>query len=338
MASVGRTFCHGETVRAGIEAGARGFRLALGLHDRDHAEDFALVRSAAAESGTAVSIMLDLPATRPRTGAMRPRLFSPGQRIILMDREDTGPDEHIVLPVPGLKQYTAAIKKGHRVLLRDGRQQFRVWRMDDTALHVECESCSEPVRAANACTFPDSGLTFGPLRQEDWRLMEKLASQERRPDWVAASLVTSPEQVAEIRQALLGLWPERCPCIMVKVETRQALERIRGLLAVSDGCLLGRGDLGLAIPAESLPKAQRRVVSEAQRQGKPVTVATQVFEHFARTGQPYRAELSDAALMVRQGVDAVVLCSETSDSERPVESIELLRKLIATESVDEDSC
>lgn len=338
VASVGRTFCARETVKQGIEAGALGFRLALGLHDRDHAGDLAVVREAAAELGQPVSVMLDLPATRPRTGAMTPRLFTPGQRAILMDREDAGPEEHVVVPVPGLRQYAASLKTGHRVLFRDGRQQFRVWQADDEAVQVECEACSEPVRAANACSFPDSGLTFGPLRQQDSAVMEALASRGLRPDWVAVSLVTAPEQVEEIRGALRRTWPEDAPAVMVKIETRRALQGIRELLEVSEGCLLGRGDLGLAIPAESLPLAQRDVVAEAKRAGKPVTVATQVFEHFARTGQPYRAELSDVALMVRQGVDGVVLCSETSDSERPVQGIELLRKLIEVESLDEDSC
>ncbi|MBN2308886.1 MAG: hypothetical protein JXR94_07955 [Candidatus Hydrogenedentes bacterium] len=336
VASVGRTFEDLDTIRAGIEAGARGFRLALGLADRDHARDFETVRAAAAQCGVDVDVLLDLPANRPRVGAMAARSFESGDRATVVDAPAAGGECEI--PVPGLAAFVPHLAPGHRMWFRDGRQRFRIAEIDGRRVHVECEACAEPVQPGNGCSFPDSAVTFEAMRPSDGALLERLAAGGLSPEWVAASLVTSPAQVREVRAAAERIWPGRAVRVMAKIETAEAVAALDAIFDEADGGLLGRGDLALRVPVERLPRIQERVAAAAGRRDKPFAVATQILERFAETGEAYRAELSDVALGVRQGAAALVLCQETNDSPRPVESIQLMHRIIEMESLDENRC
>jgi pyruvate kinase len=329
FASVGRTCCGPGVLRRVIEAGARGFRLALGLHDRDHTADLRAVRDASAATGIPVETLADLPASRPRTGRMPDRSFVPGTRVSVVDACEAYSGD--VVPLPKLARFLPALNEGHRLLFRDGRQVFRVTGVHDMGADAICEACAEPLQSGNACSFPDSAVRFEPLRDEDRHWLAGIAAAGLRLDWVALSLVTTPEQVRDARAALATLWTAP-PRVMAKVETAAALDRLAPILHEADGLLLGRGDLGLAIPPERLPAAQRNLAEAANAAGKPWLVATQILERFAATGAPYRAELTDVAVAARQGAAGVLLCQETNDSPRPVETVALACRVLAAEA------
>lgn len=141
-----------------------------------------------------------------------------------------------------------------------------------------------------------------------------------------------PRTIREVRSVLAKQWPKPCIRIMAKIETAEVVEHLGPILDEADGCLVGRGDLGLTMPPEVRPKVQDKVANEARSRVKLFTVATQILERFAETGVPYRAELSDIAVAVRQGAAGLVLCQETNDSPRPTECIELMRRVIAAEA------
>ncbi len=332
VASIGRTFCEPETIREGIRAGALNFRLPLGLHDRDLLGDFRNIRKAAGDLDVGVDVLLDLPAARPRIGQMPNRVFKAGDRACVVDAKTVAAQDEKAIPLPGLLHFCADVKPGHRLAFRDGRQEFRVFAVQSNRLEVECITCTEPLRAANACSFPDSGLEFDAVRLEDREWLAQFAEHGLRPDWVAVSLVTEPAQIVQVREVLAQWWPRPPVPTMAKVETEEAIERLPAILTEADGVLLGRGDLGLNVPVERLPRIQEKVANEARGRVKLFTVATQILECFAQTGVPYRAELSDIALAVRQGAAALVLCQETNSSPRPVACIDLMRRVIAEES------
>ncbi len=326
IASVGRTFCTPEIIAEGLVAGARGVRVALGLRDRDPVADMAAVRDASARTGIHADVFLDLPATRPRTGRMAPVRFNAGDRVFLLDTPES--DAANTVPLPGLSVHLPHISAEDRAVFRDGRQVFRVIGAHGDRLETRCETCTEPLEASNACSFPDSAVRFEPLCADDTAILEHMAAARLCPDWVLISLVNHPEQVEVVRGELARIWPGRTIRLMPKIETVPAIEHLAALLDAADGCLVGRGDLGVALPPEQIPVVQERAAALARSLGKACTVATQILERFAETGAPYRAELGDLSQMVRQGVHGVVLCQETSDSPRPAACIGLARRVI----------
>jgi pyruvate kinase len=264
---------------------------------------------------------------------MEGRVFEPGERVVLIDAESARRQRVAVIPVPGLEPLVGKLEPGQRILFRDGRQQFRVVDKARRTVYAECERCSEPVNAFNACTFPDSGLTFDPVGEPDREALSAFRKMGLTPDWVMVSLATRQEQIDQVREVVNGMWPEAGVRIMAKVELGEAVQRIDDILDASDGLLLGRGDLGLSIAPERLPTVQEQVAAKARAVDKPLLIATQMLEVFSATGTIYRAELSDIALAVRQGAAGVVLCAETSDSERPGQVIDLARRVIEMEGI-----
>jgi pyruvate kinase len=144
-------------------------------------------------------------------------------------------------------------------------------------------------------------------------------------------LVAAPEDVVdgrrEVEHHLRG--PVK---IMAKFETTAAIERAQEIIAVADGVMVARGDLGLAVGYVRLPGVQEQLVAAARRAHKPVVVATQVLEVFAETGLPQRGELSDLSLIARQRADAVMLGKETVFSPRPLECIKFAHEMLAHET------
>jgi pyruvate kinase len=325
VASMGRTLYGEERLRQAVDAGAAAFRLPLGLLDRDLLADFIAARAAGAP------VLLDLPASRPRVGEMAPSLLAPGDRVLLKDT--TSADSQTVVPLPGLARVVDHVAPGHRIFFRDGRHQFVVReRRDDNAFIVECLAASGLLETSHGCSFPDSPVAWDPLRVEDHQLFARFAAEGLRPDGVLVSFAVSPAQLETVRDALAGFWPGNDIAVFAKIETSAALDGLPALLEAADGLLLGRGDLGLAVPPEYLPRIQEDTARLCRGHGKPLFVATQILEVFARTGDVYRAELSDIALAVRQRVAGLVLCAETNDSPRPIACIELARRVIDVET------
>jgi pyruvate kinase len=162
-------------------------------------------------------------------------------------------------------------------------------------------------------------------------LLLAFAAAKVVPDWVALSLITSPEDVEQAR-ADVRKWVGADVRVMAKFETRAAVQCAKAILEVADGAMVARGDLGLAVGYMSLPGVQEELVAAAREAGKPVVVATQVLETFAETGLPQRAELSDLSLIARQRADAVMLGKETVYSPRPLECIRLACQVLEHET------
>jgi pyruvate kinase len=152
-----------------------------------------------------------------------------------------------------------------------------------------------------------------------------------RPEWVALSLIASPEDVRLARQEarkILG----RDFRVMAKFETLAAVECAEEIIRESDGLMVARGDLALAVGYIRVPEVQEFLVAAARRAGKVSVVATQVLEGFAETGLPQRPELSDLSLIARQRAGAVMLGKETVYSPRPIECIRLAVEVLTHET------
>jgi pyruvate kinase len=335
MASIGPTLEKPEDLGQAIEAGARWFRFPCGYRQRPHVENARAVRSASAAAGVPVRLLLDLPSSRPRTGKMQELRLNVGDRVRFWDPEATNviPAENGVraVPLPGLSHLIPKIAPGQRMWFCDGRLSFVVQTIEAGDLLAKLERGTIPLKASNALFLPDSPSAFAILTAEDRALLQAFAAEKIIPDWVALSLISSPEDVRDGRRETVGLLGQPVR-MMGKFETQEALACAEGIIAESDGIMVARGDLGLALGYQRLPEAQERLVAAARQAGKVSVVATQVLEVFAETGLPQRAELSDLSLIARQRVDALMLGKETVFSPRPIECIRFACEVLTYET------
>ncbi|MDE2339707.1 MAG: pyruvate kinase, partial [Alphaproteobacteria bacterium] len=138
-------------------------------------------------------------------------------------------------------------------------------------------------------------------------------------DWVALSFVQRPEDLAEARKLIGGR-----AALLAKIEKPAALERLDEILELADAVMVARGDLGVELPPQAVPPAQKRIVESARRLGRPVVVATQMLESMIKVPTPTRAEVSDVATAIYDGADAVMLSAESAAGDWPVESVAMM--------------
>jgi pyruvate kinase len=335
MPTLGPTLESPKDLRLAIEAGARWFRLPCGYRQRPHLENCRAVREAAADQGVAVRLLLDLPSSRPRTGDMTALHVHAGDRVIFWDPQVEASEPVINgyprVPLPRLFELLPKLRPAHRLWFCDGRLRFLVDEVRDASLVARVLEGVIPLKASNSIFLPDTPTPFTPITADDGGLLDSFAAAKVTPEWVALSLISSPEDVRAARKEVrrrVG----RTDKIMAKFETVAAVECAEDIINAADGIMVARGDLGLAVGPVRLREVQERLVNAARRAQKPVVVATQVLEMFAETGIPQRSELSDLSLIARQRANAVMLGKETVFSPRPIECIRLAREVLAYET------
>jgi pyruvate kinase len=335
MATLGPTLEKQDDLRQAIQAGVRWVRLPCGYRQRPHVENARVARAAAAEVGLPVQLLLDLPSSRPRTGNMKDLNLAIGDAVIFWDPEATTDAPHKngawPVPLPGLQELIDRLAPKHRMWFCDGRLNFIVDKMRDGCVTAHLVEGAIPLKSSNALFLPDTSSGFTAITQLDRNLLQEFAAAGVVPDWVALSLIASPDDVrdgrAEIRNCL-GAETR----VMAKFETVAAVECADAIIDVADGIMVARGDLGLAVGYKRLPGVQEELVAAARRAGKPVVVATQILETFAATGLPQRPELSDLSLIARQRADAIMLGKETVFSPRPLDCIRLASEVLTHET------
>lgn len=330
VVSLGPALSSPEDIAAAIELDAE-FRQPFGYRVQDHFAQFALVKGAGEKLRAVAEVYVDLPSERPRVGVIKGELrLREGQHCRVVSAKRAG--KRGELPVPELRRFLPDIDAGHRILVRDGHTVLRVLRCDGDSAETEVERSIEGVATNNNIMFPDSAVRFEPITDPDRELLRRYRDAGFAPEWVMLSLVTSTTQAERARTELASIFGGRLPKVMVKIETAKSVDRMRDLLRVSDGLLVGRGDLGMTVAPETIPAIQENVVRECHQAGKRVLVATEFLQRFAETGIPNRAELSDVALAVRQRVHGIVLTKETSGSPYALESVRLAKRIIEVES------
>jgi pyruvate kinase len=317
-----------SATEAGIEglvaAGVDLFRLNFshGTHD-DHARVAALIREAASRAHRIVAILQDLGGPKIRTGRLAagtPVPLTEGDRL----RIETGTGEgHPGLVFTTFDGLPRSVKAGDRLLLDDGRIELEVVGVDPRGVDTvvihggllgQHKGINAPgvTLAASALTAKDRvDLAFGATLGVDF---------------VALSFVQNESDVVEARRALEEAGA--ATPIIAKIERPAAVDRIDEILAASDGIMVARGDLGLEVPLERVPHIQKDITRRARILGRPVIVATQVLESMREEPRPTRAEVSDAATAVDQGVDAIMLAGETAIGTNPIRTVRTLDQII----------
>ncbi len=280
--------------------------------DADHLHAAEVVRSAAAAAGRTVGILADLPGPKLRLAQLHddPVQLETGTSVAL-----TGPEvaaSAASLPLAD-GSVPALLELADRVLLADGAAELRVTGSRHDAAICEVVR-GGPVRSRQGVSVPAERMAADALGQADEAAIPHLL--EVAPDFAGQSFVRSAADVKLLRARI----PDEMG-IVAKIETRPALEGIEEILEVADGIMVARGDLGVELPFEQVPLAQKDLVRAALMAGKPSIVATQMLESMIKAPRPTRAEASDVANAIIDGADAVMLSGETAVGDFPLESL-----------------
>jgi pyruvate kinase len=314
-----------ETLRALIRAGMDVARVNFSHGTRrTDSETIRIVREIAAEEGAVVAVMADLQGPKLRIGRLAaPISLDPGEWFSFTSLRADGTDRVVPLPHPEL---IAGSRVGDRFLLDDGSIEVEIREVRPQVLIgrvvVGGKLSSHKGIAAPGGASKVSALT-GKDR-EDARI-----AVEAGVDYVALSFVRTAEDVRELRGLLDG-----CPRggdvgIVAKIEKREALDNLAGILHVSDAVMVARGDLGVETSPQRVPVLQKEIIRRCNRLGVPVITATQMLQSMVGNPRPTRAEASDVANAILDGSDAVMLSAETAVGRYPVEAVAMIREISA---------
>src|SRR6478609_10831386 len=324
IATVGPSSDRPETLEALIRAGVNVFRLNFSHGTQDgHAESFRRIREASRACGQHVAIMQDLSGPKIRTGPLAGNVPIPlqvGDELRIAEGDAAGGPGRVFTPFAELIR---SAQPGARLLLDDGRIELRVierssGELRTVVVHGASLGAHKGINAPGV-TLPTSALTEKDV--SDLRFGLTLGI-----DLVAMSFVQTADDVRLAASHMTGL--DRPVPIIAKVERPAAIDNLMDILTVAQGVMVARGDLGLELPYEQVPRVQKEIIRCARTMGRPVIVATQVLDSMRVEPRPTRAEVSDAAKAVDEGADAIMLSGETAAGSYPVRAVETLDLVI----------
>ena len=323
LATLGPGSSDPEVIRTLVEAGANAFRLNMSHADHDTLKaQHQAIRRVEAKLGHPIAILADLQGPKLRLGKMQrgadgdPVWVHTGARFTLDRKDEPGDQTRAPLPHP---QIFDAAEPGHQILIDDGKVRLKVDEV--SADEIRCTVLAGgAVTDKKGVNLPDCVLDIPAMTEKDERDLD--AVLKLGVDWVALSFVQRPDDVWRAKRAVNGR-----ARVMAKIEKPAALSAIDDIVQAADGIMVARGDLGVELPVEKVPGAQRRLINHARREGKPVVVATQMLESMITAPVPTRAEVTDVALAVLEGADAVMLSAETAVGAHPVEAVATMHKV-----------
>jgi pyruvate kinase len=306
-----------DQIHALVELGADVIRLnfAHGTHD-SHRAVIAHVREASDMIGKPVAILGDLAGPKIRTGMLPEPVQLTDKKLVRLAPE--GSHEADELPTT----YAALahdVKPGDRILLDDGLMELRVESV--AAPRVSCKVLRGGLLKSNkGMNLPGIRVSAPALTEKDLRDLEFALAED--VDYVGLSFVQEPADVYDLRRRI-----PQGTLIVAKIEKDTALENIEGILAETDAVMVARGDLGVELPFEQVPLAQKRIIQLANMYGRPVITATQMLESMIENPRPTRAEASDVANALFDGTDAVMLSGETAAGKYPMLAVEAMVRI-----------
>lgn len=320
VATLGPSTRNAADVLALAEAGVNVFRLNFshGSH-QDHATRLQWIRQAEVELGQPLAALMDLQGPKLRIGTFKDGKvdLEKGQLLRLDLDPSPGDQQRVCLPHP---EILAALRPGMQLLLDDGKIRLQVIDANPESAITEVQNPAE-LSDRKGVNVPEALLELSPLTSKDRADLD--FGLQIGVDWVALSFVQRPEDMREARQ-IIG---ERA-FLLAKIEKPSAITELDAIIELSDAVMVARGDLGVELPAETLPRLQKRIIQRCRLQGKPVVVATQMLESMRFSPAPTRAEVTDVANAVFEGADAVMLSAETASGHYPLEAVQMMSKVI----------
>jgi pyruvate kinase len=305
-----------------IKAGMNVARLNLSHGTfAEHAQFTKTVRALSLRLGIPVGILMDLPGPKYRVAALKGDsvTLKPGAHVTLTTRKIVGDANTVPMTIPYLPK---DVRSGDAVLIDDGAMELKV--LDTTDTDMKCKVIFGGILT------PGRGIVLPGVRSIEPFVTKPLRDNldfaiTQDPDYIALSFVTEANDVTRIKEILREKNSD-IP-IISKIERRHAVVAFDEILAVSDGIMVARGDMGVNIPLERVPIVQKEIIRKCNQAGKPVITATQMLLSMVNSPRPTRAEVTDVANAIFDGTDAVMLSNETSVGTYPVETVKMMARI-----------
>jgi pyruvate kinase len=326
VATIGPACQDVETIEKLLAAGMDVARLNFS-HGRhaDHADVIARIRTASRHQRRAIALLQDLQGPKIRTGKLKAgregvRLV-PGAPLTITVEEDVLGDASLVSTTyPHLAE---DVRPGDRILMDDGLLELRV--VDSDGVRVRTEVVEGGILGeSKGINLPGVKIQADAMSEKD--RADMAFGLANGVDYVALSFVRSAEDVLRCREEM-----QRCGRVVpliAKIEKPEALDALDAIVAAADGLMVARGDLGVEILPERVPGIQKDMCRRASAAGKPVIIATQMLNSMIEHPRPTRAEASDVANGIWDGADAVMLSGETASGRFPVQSIQMMDRIV----------
>jgi pyruvate kinase len=318
VCTLGPSSASREALRALADAGMNVARINFShsTHEQ-HAATIALVREVAEEGRRPIAILGDLQGPRIRIGDLgEPIDVADGADVVLVPESRVKAGE---IPVT-YERLPEDVHVGDRVLINDGLLELVV--LDVTSPRVTARVLhGGTLTSHKGINLPGVRVSAPSITDKDREDAAFAVAQEL--DYLALSFVRKADDIAELRSMI-----PRQMLLVAKIEKDSALENIETIVRASDCVMVARGDLGVELPFEEVPYAQKRIIALCNRLGRPVITATQMLESMITHPRPTRAEASDVANAILDGTDAVMLSAETAAGQYPRLAVEAMTRII----------
>jgi pyruvate kinase len=271
-----------------------------------------------------ISSIADLQGPKLRVGDIQNGLLeiSNGDILTFTSKEKViGTKEKIYVSYPNLH---ADVKVGDKILIDDGKLEVVVIEItpeEDVKVAVTYGGILLPKKGVN---LPDTDISLPALTEKDLADLDFILDQ--KVDWIALSFVRKAEDIIDLKRRITER--NSASKVIAKIEMPSALKDLRNIILESDAVMVARGDLGVELPVEKVPMAQRDIIRKCIHRAKPVIVATQMMESMIDHVKPNRSEITDVANAVLEGADAVMLSAETATGKHPALVVETMRRII----------
>lgn len=313
------------TIEGLIDRGMNVVRMNFSHGDHaEHAERIAQVKAARKSMKVPIAILLDTKGPEIRTGQLADGkvYLETYDEVILTTEQIQGDKNRISVSYSELPK---DVKVGDRILIDDGLIELTIVDIpSDTEILCRIDNGGE-LGVRKGVNVPNVKINLPGLTEQDEK--DLIFGIEQGIDFVAASFVRKPQDVIAIRK-ILDNYSGSHVQIIAKIENREGVENIDRILAVCDGIMVARGDLGVEIPPEEVPLVQKSIIRKCNLLGKPVITATQMLDSMIRNPRPTRAEVADVANAVFDGTDAVMLSGETAVGTYPLETTQIMADIV----------
>lgn len=312
-----------EMISRLIGAGADVIRLNFSHGEQeDHGVAIARIRRIAEKKGKPIAILQDLQGPKVRIGLLKEKSYRLRKHapFILTKKPTPGTDRAASTTYPSLYQ---KVRPGDQILINDGQIELRVVEVKGEEIHCKVVQGGilQPHKGMNV---PGRDLGFPAMTAKDRKDLE--FGLKQGVDYVALSMVRTAQDILSIKR-LIKKHDKAIP-VIAKLEQAMAIQHLDEILAVADGVMVARGDLGVEIPLEQVPLLQKEIIKKANAAHIPVITATQMLESMIENPRPTRAETSDVANAIFDGTDAVMLSAETAAGKYPVEAVRMMDRII----------
>lgn len=327
IATIGPASSSAEVLNKMIDAGLDVCRLNFshGSYE-DHLKVIEVVRSLNETKDSMVALMGDLQGPKIRLGdfSCENILLNEGTRILFTTQKMVGDASKVYI---SYASFAMDAKPGETILVDDGKIALKVIStngIDEVLLEAVNEGLLFPRKGVN---LPETSISLPSLTTKDLQDLAFLLDQDVQ--WIALSFVRNASDIIELRKLISKHPSKNKPRIIAKIEKPQAVADIEAIVAATDAVMIARGDLGVEVPMQQVPMIQKKIIKLCHKMGRPVIVATQMMEAMINNIRPTRAEVNDVANSVLDGADALMLSGETSVGRYPVETIEIMERIIS---------